>query len=197
MDEQSVNILQRLKDGDQNAATELHDRYAHRLIALARSRISSKLARRVDPEDVVQSVYRSFFAHADDDRYVFEKSGDMWRLLSSITVNKVLRQVQKHRRQKRSIDAEQSVMTPGTEGFAPEMLASGPSPSDALTMIEELENVMSEIDPTHRQVLELRLQGRSTEEIAVEINRSERTIRRMLEKTKANLEQRLLDIEKE
>ncbi len=195
MDEQSINILQRLKDGDENAATELHDRYAHRLIALARSRISKKLGRRVDPEDVVQSVYRSFFAHADDDRYVFEKSGDMWRLLSSITVNKVLRQVQKHRRKKRSIDAEQSVMTPGSTRLPPEMLANGPSPSDALTMIEELESVMNELDPTHRQVLELRLQGRSTDEIAKEFNRSERTIRRMLEKTKTTLEQRLFDLE--
>lgn len=197
MDEESVNILQRLKDGDKDAATELHDRFAHRLIALARSRISKKLARRVDPEDVVQSVYRSFFANADDDRYVFEKSGDMWRLLSSITVNKVLRQVQKHTRKKRSINAEQSVMTPTSMGLPPEMLASGPSPSDALTMIEEMESVMGELDQQQRQVLELRLQGRSTEQIAREFNKSERTIRRTLEKTRAILEQRLLDVQSE
>ncbi len=194
MDDNSVNALQRYREGDPHAAKELHDRYAHRLIALARSRISKKLARRVDPEDIVQSVYRSFFARAEDGRFVFEKSGDLWRLLSSITINKVLRQVQTHRRKKRSIDLEQSVSSDATGwGLPAQVLASEPSPSDALAMIEEMEKVMSELDPLQRRVLEMRLQGHSTEQIATDCSRSERTVRRLLGKIRTNLESRLLD----
>jgi hypothetical protein len=58
-----------------------HFSYANRLIALARSRLSSKLAGRIDPEDVVQSVYRSFFAEARAGRYHLDRGGDLWRLL--------------------------------------------------------------------------------------------------------------------
>ena len=65
----SSNLVARWRAGDQQAATELFSRYANRLIALARKRLSDKLAGHIDPEDVVQSVYRSFFADAREGRY--------------------------------------------------------------------------------------------------------------------------------
>ena len=77
----SVNLVHRWRGGDQKAAEELFRRYANRLIGLARSRLSRKLARRVDPEDVVQSVYRSFFHDVRDGRYDLQRGGDLWRLL--------------------------------------------------------------------------------------------------------------------
>ena len=53
-DEQdSVELLARWKRGDETAATELFDRYVNRLISLARSRLSERMQRRVEPEDVV------------------------------------------------------------------------------------------------------------------------------------------------
>ncbi len=57
----SAQLLIRWREGDQAAADALFRRYAERLIGLVRLRLSEKLARRVDPEDIVQSVYRSFF----------------------------------------------------------------------------------------------------------------------------------------
>jgi len=194
MDGESINLLNQYRAGDQQAAVDLHDRYVHRLIALARSRISGKLARRVDPEDVVQSVYRSFFINAREERYVFEQSGDLWRLLSSMTVNKVLRQVQHHRRRKRSIDQDQSIYGAGNDSGGPiEAIAAGPSPSEVLVMIEELEQIMESLDPLHRRILELRLQDHSSEQIAREVCRSERTVRRVLQKIKETFERRSLE----
>ena len=64
VDDESIELLDRVRQGDEQAATELFDRYVERLIRLAQSRLSAKLRRRVDAEDVVQSVYRSFFSHA-------------------------------------------------------------------------------------------------------------------------------------
>ena len=69
MSESSAHqLLERIREGDEQAATELFDRYVDRLIELARSRLSPKLARRLDPEDVVQSACRSFFRLARADR---------------------------------------------------------------------------------------------------------------------------------
>ena len=79
--EDSVNLLSRFRAGDPLAAEELHSRYVQRLMALARTRISRKLGRRVGPDDVVQSVFRSFFTKARDQQFVLEHSGDLWRLL--------------------------------------------------------------------------------------------------------------------
>jgi DNA-directed RNA polymerase specialized sigma24 family protein len=89
-----ADLLERWKSGDEAAAAEIFDQYLSRLTALARTRLSPKLARRVDPEDIVQSAYRSFFRHAQNDRYVLERSGDLWRLLAAIVMNKLHGQVE-------------------------------------------------------------------------------------------------------
>jgi len=66
----SKELLSRVRDGNSRAAGEIFDRYLRRLIELARQRISPKLARRIDPQDVVQSAYRSFFVHAKNEEYL-------------------------------------------------------------------------------------------------------------------------------
>lgn len=86
MADNSNHLVARWQQGDQTAAAELFQRYASRLIALARSQLSVKLAQRVDPEDVVQSVYRSFFVDARNGRYDFQHGGDLWRLLVTMTL---------------------------------------------------------------------------------------------------------------
>ena len=60
----SLVLLERFRGGDDLAAAEIFNRYFGRLTALARSRLSPRLARRTDPEDIVLSVYRSFFVAA-------------------------------------------------------------------------------------------------------------------------------------
>src|SRR3954470_23818895 len=89
----SLILLERFRAGDDQAAAEIFDRYFERLTSLARSRLSTRLARRTDPEDIVLSVYRSFFVEAREGRYTLGRGGDLWRLLSSITRHKLLRQV--------------------------------------------------------------------------------------------------------
>ena len=57
-DHESAVLLARWREGDQQAATELVQRFTERLLALARGQLSEKLAARVDPEDVVQAATR-------------------------------------------------------------------------------------------------------------------------------------------
>ena len=83
----SRELLALVERGESHAASIVFDRYVERLIALVRQRIGPKLARRIDAEDVVQSTYRSFFAHAENEEYQVAKSGDLWRLLASIALH--------------------------------------------------------------------------------------------------------------
>ena len=99
-------LIERCRRGDQDAARELFDAFVTRLIPLARRRISQRLASRVDPEDIVQSVFRTFFARLKDDKFEINDQDDLFRLLVRITVHKTLRQIAFHKAAKRDPNME-------------------------------------------------------------------------------------------
>lgn len=187
-DQESVILLQRWKDGDEEAAQEIFSRYVSRLAGLARCRLSEKMQRRVDPDDIVQSVYRSFFGHAKGDRYELKRSGDLWRLLAGITVNKTLGQVEHHRAAKRTIDVEVENLSDGSSvQISPELLAREPTVEEAIIFSDEVENLMKQLEPIERQCFEMRLQDMSTADIAEKVDCSPRTVRRVIERVKVQL----------
>ena len=194
MDEVSIELVNRWRAGDQRAADELFERYAGRLLALARTRLAGKVARRLDAEDVLQSAYRSFFSGVRGGRYVLEQSGDLWRLLAAITLHKVHNQVRHHTTDRRSVEREQTFATEDSLlGLQIEALAREPSPEDAAAVIDEIEYIMSRLQPSHRRMVELRLQGCDVAEIAAEIKRSGRLVRRVLEQVRTELHRRCLE----
>jgi RNA polymerase sigma factor (sigma-70 family) len=190
-DECSAILLARWRDGDQQAAAQLFERYANRLVSLAQSRLPARLAQRVDAEDVVQSVYRSFFAGARVGRYELERGGDLWRLLVTITVNKVHRQHAHHHRDKRDARREQPIA--GDEsllGQSGPLLMREPGPLEVVALCDELEGILRDLKPAYRRMVELRLQGYNVFEIAEETGSGERTVRRVLDKIRIRLEER-------
>ena len=182
------SLLTGCRQGDQQAAAELFRRYADRLIALARSRLSTKLARHVDPEDAVHSAYRSFFADVREGRYQLERGGDLWQLLVTITLHKVQHQVERHASKKRALDRE---VPYGSEDslFALCQVIKGrePSPLAALVLTDQVEQLMQSLDRSQQRILELRLQGHNLEEIAQIAQCSEAKVRRLLERVKRQL----------
>jgi len=190
-DDDILNLIERYRQGDDDAADALFNRYVSRLISLAQSRLSSKLSRRIDPEDIVQSAYRSFFVRARDGKFDFQENGDLWRLLAVITLNKLRQKVEYHTAGKRRVDQEQSDRNSDHRGAAREAVTREPSPVEALAVIEEIEQLTRGLDSVQRQIVQMRLQGHLIEEIAVEVSRSERTVRRVMDKVKARLQQRL------
>jgi RNA polymerase sigma-70 factor (ECF subfamily) len=190
VDDDSAELVSRWQTGDEQAAQELFRRYADRLVALAQKRLSNRMGLRVDAEDVVQSVYRSFFVNARAGRYVLEQSGDLWRLLVVITLNKVRGQAVHHHADKRTIEREQPMAAGASEwhGVPMAALAREPTPLDAAAFADELTQIMQQLEPGPRRRFELRLQGYTLEEIAEECNRSVRTVKRVLSQIREGLE---------
>jgi RNA polymerase sigma factor (sigma-70 family) len=188
----SAELLERWRAGEQRAAELLFERYVQRLLALARTRLPQGLGRRLDPEDVVQSAFRSFFVGARDGKFLLQRSGDMWRLLVAITLHKLKHQVEHHTAAKRAVGreaGEEAVF--GPLGIPVVALANDPSPEHLLALAEELDRILQPLDSLERRMLELRLNGHTLNEIADATQRSERTVRRLLDWFKQQLEVRL------
>ena len=181
----SIQSFDRFVEGHESAANEIFHRYLKRLVLLARSRLSKKLASRMDPEDVVMSAYRSFFLRARDGKFEIEKEGDLWRLLVEISLHKLYRGANYHLAAKRSVDKEVT----RAEFDQAEVHTSGrgrePSPDLAVVAADELEKLMRGLQPVERDVVQLRLQGFSMTEIAKQLEISDRTVRRYIAKAKS------------
>jgi RNA polymerase sigma factor (sigma-70 family) len=189
----SAELLRGHAAGDEEISAELFNRYVDRLIRLARQRLAPRIARRIDPEDVVQSAYRSFFAAAGEGRFVLERSGDLWRLLAGIMLNKLYRQVERNTAKKRDVSKECGIDAEDSFSVRPEILSREPSPAEAVALADEVELLLRGFEPLHRQVIELRLQGYLVEEIATETQRTQRTVLRVLERVKQKLADRAVN----
>ena len=182
------DLMNALADGDPGAAEEIVQQYTADLIAVARRRIGAKLGKRIDPEDVVQSAYRSFFVRMERGEYELGDGGELWKLLTTITLNKIRRHGKFHNAQRRDVRQEQS---DGGEHSPWDRAAPDPQPGpdEAAMLIDEVETLLASLSAEDRQVVQLRLQGWSSVEIARETGRGERAIRRALQRITQNLQQ--------
>ena len=91
-----------LEAGNHEAAQKLWERFAARLIGLARARLQTAPRRMADEEDAVLSAFDTFCRGAELGRYPqLQDRGDLWILLVTITVRKVSDQIQYEKRDKR------------------------------------------------------------------------------------------------
>jgi RNA polymerase sigma factor (sigma-70 family) len=183
----SAELLARWRAGDEQAASAIWQRYAEQLIALARTRLSRRLSRHVDPEDLVQSAYRSFFVAARSDRYVLRHSGDLWRLLVAITLHKLQNEFRRHSAQKRDMGHAYSLED---NHNLLKLFAREPSPEEAAALEDELEQLLGRMKPVARLMVELCLQGYQVDEIAAATKKHPGTVRRNLQQVKEYLRNR-------
>src|SRR5437870_4242727 len=101
-----AELLRRCRSGDEQAARELFVQYARRLTRIAEQHLSRKLAGREDGEDVVQSVFRTFFRRSAGGEFHINSSDQLWGLLVQITLRKVRSRGRRHTADKRNVAAE-------------------------------------------------------------------------------------------
>ncbi|MEZ6135717.1 MAG: sigma-70 family RNA polymerase sigma factor [Pirellulaceae bacterium] len=151
------------------------DEFADRLMRLARSRLPERMQHRIDPEDIVQSVFKSFFSRHEAGRFRFEEAADVWRLLAAITWHKVQRSIRHHHQQGRDVQKESH-----TEVSELNQPLNDPTASSLVLMMELLDEIMSRIPDKHREILRLRMEEFSVDEIAEAVGVSSRTVDRAL-----------------
>ena len=181
-------FLARLHQGDDAAARDLFGRFTHQLIALALRHIDAGLRHKVDPEDVVQSVYKSFFVRYGAGNLNVVNWNSLWGLLALIAVRKCAERAVYHRAECRDVARELS--PPRGDEAAPwlEPFDREPTPLEAAVLSETVEQLFAGLDEEERPVLELSLQGYTTREVSERLGRAERTVRLLREGVRHRLE---------
>jgi RNA polymerase sigma factor (sigma-70 family) len=178
------NWVRRLAAGDAEVVGQFWDEYGPRLRGLADAYLTTRLARREGPEDVVQSVCLSFFRRVRGAQFDLAQRENLWHLLCAITVSKVRQKRRFHQRQKRSLRREQRLDAAGDDSLpeAPWFIDAQPTPDEQAAFVEQLEQLLAELDEEERRIVELKLQQETNQEAARQIGCSERTVRRVLER---------------
>src|SRR5258708_18737783 len=86
-----LSVRAHLERGDEAGAQQVFHRFANQLIAQAARRLSGRLKQKVDPEDVVQSVFKTFFRRQSEGQFALENWESLWGLLLQITLRKCSR----------------------------------------------------------------------------------------------------------
>jgi RNA polymerase sigma-70 factor (ECF subfamily) len=177
------SLVRQLRGGSETAADQLYRRYATRLRALVRAKTNSEMARRIDADDIVQSVFRRFFLAAREGHYDVPAGQDLWDLLLVITLNRVRTESAFHRAARRDVRRERT----GESASLELEHAVQPQRSEEAILRLIVAEALGKLPPDYRAVIELRMQERPVAEIAAKLQRSKRSVERILQESRREL----------
>jgi len=181
-------LMGRLRGGEEAAAAELFRRYADRLIGLARSRLDPLVRQKVDPEDVLQSVFKSFFLRHRDGNWDLDNWDSLWSLLAQMTIRKCGRRAGYYHSARRDVRRETAPSDEEDSTYFREALNREPTPDEAALLAETIELLLRESEGYHRDIIRLSLQGCALAEIAAETGVTERSVQRVLKRVREQIE---------
>lgn len=185
---ESFHDMMRLIDqADGQACAEVFHRYAQQLIGVARARMSRQIRAKEDAEDIVQSVFKSFFAAHTPGKYSYENWDSLWGMLVVITLRKCGKRADTFHAACRDVRREHAPQETES-GFGWQAMAREPSPDEVVMLQETVERVMRDLSERDREILMLKLQGHTTSEISERVDRTVRTVERALEQIRSRLE---------
>src|SRR5262249_52483816 len=149
---------------------------------------------KIDAEDVVQSVFRSYFQRQQEGSVTVKDWDHLWSLLAMITVRKCTNARVHFTRKKRSANLEVTVEGGGDEALSSwQALAREPTPEEAAMLADLIQRLVGSLPERDRRIVQLSLEGQTARAIADTIDRAERTVRRTLDNFRQRLEQAVLE----
>jgi len=140
--------------------------------------------KRFDGEDVVQSVFRSFFRRQEEGQFHIEHSQQLWQLLVTLTLCKTRSHARRHTAAQRDAQADRAISSEH------QILDRQPSTMDAIALWEEIDVVLDGLPERTAEIISMRLEGRARTEIAAELSVSRQSIHRILKLVQERLSRR-------
>lgn len=174
--QQFQELIGRVRNRDQDAATELVRRYESVIRRVVRIHLRDARMRRVlDSMDICQSVMASFFVRTALGQYELDTPEQMLGLLTTIARNKLTNQANRLKAKRRDIRREDDV----GDGVGVAIDAAS-DPSEQVSAKEILEKVRDRLTDEERHLAEQRSLGRSWKEIAEEVGGTDVALRKKL-----------------
>jgi RNA polymerase sigma-70 factor (ECF subfamily) len=171
-----VDLIHRVRSGDQAAATELVRRYEPAIRRAARYRLADAgLVKILDSMDICQSVLASFFVRAAAGQYDLNTPEQLLKLLVTMARNKVASQARRER-----ADRRDRRRTGRSDRDPAELVAVGSAPVEQLADRELLQTVYSRLSPEERVLVDLRHQGHDWQAIASRLGSTSAVLRKRL-----------------
>lgn len=177
-----------LKAGEAGAADQLWNRYAERLLELARRKLGDAPKGHADEEDIAQSVFGSICRGAAAGRFgSLSNRDDLWWILLTVTKQKAVDHIRRERAVKRGggrVQSESGLCRGGQEDeqFVLDHLIGDEPTAELLAVLQEQnQRLMSLLrDDRLRQIAIFRIEGYTVPEIAESLGVSLRSVERKL-----------------
>ena len=157
-------LFRRVGGGDEEAAARLVRDFEPVVRRVLRARLRSARAQHeFDSMDICQSVLASFFVRAAAGLYELKEPEDLIKLLLTMTRNKVAEKMRRQHRRRR--DSRRTVG--GVEEL--DLAGRDPTPSSMIASKELLEQARQRLNEEERQLVELRAQGLSWQDVAASL----------------------------
>ncbi len=174
------DLMQRVRDGSEDAARELLDRYGEHILRVVRRKLHRELRSKFDSVDFVQAVWASFFADIPL-RGSFDRPQALIAFLVTLAQNKVIEVVrQRMKTQKYNINRERPLEAAAPDAAA--VASRDPTPSQVAIANDEWRRLLADLPARYQRMLELLREGHTQKDIARELGVNEKTVRRVLEK---------------
>lgn len=171
-------LMREFAAGSEEAAWQIVEIYGPYVFRSVRRALSPKLRNQFDSVDFVQAVWASLIASREKLRHV-EQPQELIAILSAIGRNKVIDVVRRARTKKYNIHREVSVDQDGAP-IVDSAPSRDPTPSDVAMARERWEGMMRDQPSHYRSIVVLRMHGNTHQDIANQLNVSDRTVRRVL-----------------
>ncbi|GAB5443114.1 MAG: hypothetical protein Fues2KO_34630 [Fuerstiella sp.] len=180
-------LTERLKNGSDDAFEEILERFGPYVMRSVRRSLDRRLRARFDSQDFVQAVWMTVHEHRD--RLAECASPDsLMALLVTIAQRKVRYQFRRHlQAQKQNINRERSMQNDSFVLPLPDH--SVEHPSQIVIAREQWDLMIDEEPAKYREIMELRCEGFTLDEIADKVGVNERTVRRVIRKLTSKLEE--------
>ena len=188
VDEAVTRWLRQLEARDQDAARLLWQRYYRELVELARARLGQTPRRTADEEDIALSVLRCLYEGAARGQFAaVVNRQELWQLLGTITVRKVINHQRLLMKQKRGGgqvrgDSVLEAADGWGAGFD-QILGDAATPEVLAIAVEEYQRLMRVLDDDRlRTIAQCKLEGHQNEDIAERLGLACRSIERKLQR---------------
>ncbi len=176
-------LISKLREGDEDAARLLWDRFFAQLMTLTRARLQPSSRAMSDEEDIVVSAMKSFCIGLRDGRFPeLSNRESLWRLLLTITLRKIADKQSYDKRGKRDIAKTHSNGSEGMEeSEVNAFISREPNPEIAAECAEQIGRLLESLEHDDlKKVALMKMEGYTNGEIAQDVRCSLTSIERKL-----------------